>query len=271
MATEAQSTANRRNAQLSTGPRTQAGRARSSRNALKSGIYAESEIIPGEDPAELAQLTAEYYESIQPQGRGEAALVDQVIRADWKLRRISRAEADVWNMSMRNDRESNLQKGLPEDQDLYIRAVEDNKDAFDRIFRYQASVARILRNGLDCLLRLRKTGLLTCQNEPNPRSVGSEPEAPAIPAADNPPTPNAPETAETNPIPTPLAPAAETPTDPLSSPSSSPQPLVPILECRVSHPRPPIPDPRLSPAPVTRARFRYYNGQRLPISEIPKS
>lgn len=53
MATEAQISANRQNAKLSTGPRSQAGRARSSMNALKAGIHAKSETISGEDPEQL--------------------------------------------------------------------------------------------------------------------------------------------------------------------------------------------------------------------------
>jgi len=57
MPTEAQINANRLNAQKSTGPVTPEGKARSSLNALKSGIDAWSHIIPGEDPAELEALT----------------------------------------------------------------------------------------------------------------------------------------------------------------------------------------------------------------------
>src|SRR6266436_2439132 len=56
MPTEAQINANRLNAQKSTGPITPEGKARSSLNALKSGIDAWSHIIPGEDPAEVECL-----------------------------------------------------------------------------------------------------------------------------------------------------------------------------------------------------------------------
>src|SRR3989442_13216260 len=57
MPTEAQINANRLNAKKSTGPTSPEGKARSSLNALKSGIDAWSHIIPGEDPAELEALT----------------------------------------------------------------------------------------------------------------------------------------------------------------------------------------------------------------------
>ena len=35
-------------------------------NALKSGIYAKSLVIRGEDPSELGSLTAEYFNYYQP-------------------------------------------------------------------------------------------------------------------------------------------------------------------------------------------------------------
>ena len=47
MATDRQIEANRKNAQKCTGPRTEKGRARSSQNALKTGLDAKSVRIPG--------------------------------------------------------------------------------------------------------------------------------------------------------------------------------------------------------------------------------
>ena len=58
MATQRQIEANRRNAQKCTGPRTPEGKARSSRNALKTGIDAKSAVLPSESAAKLDELTA---------------------------------------------------------------------------------------------------------------------------------------------------------------------------------------------------------------------
>jgi hypothetical protein len=49
LATERQIAANRLNAQRSTGPRTEAGKANSRRNALKHGLTAEKMLLEYED------------------------------------------------------------------------------------------------------------------------------------------------------------------------------------------------------------------------------
>src|SRR5215831_5608041 len=60
MSTPAQIAACAANAQHSTGPRSPEGKAVSSRNALKLGLYSQSDILPGEDPAEFDQLLHDF-------------------------------------------------------------------------------------------------------------------------------------------------------------------------------------------------------------------
>jgi hypothetical protein len=256
MPLEAQISANRRNAKLSTGPRTQAGRARSALNATKSGIYAKSEIIPGEDPAELEALKSRIYDSIQPSPE-ETPLVDQLIGADWQFRRLRRAEADTWTMSITGDRELNRKKGRPEDTNVYYRAMEDNKDTFERIYRLQASTARILTRSLETLVRLRKLNLLQPEPEecdetnPIPETVTAPPipnPAPEAPKFDATP----PQIAETNPILEP--PNGEAAAHPSGEPASSPKAgeTNPIPQTAVPASAPPV-------------RYWFRNGKRYPI------
>jgi hypothetical protein len=260
MATEAQISANRRNALRSTGPRTQAGRTRSAMNATMSGIYAKSEIIPGEDPAELEALKSRMYDSLQPSAE-ETPLVDELIGADWQFRRLRRAEADVWTMSITGDREANRKKGLPEDTNVYYRAIEDNKDTFERLYRLQASTARILNRSLETLLRLRKFDLLQAEAAQPLSPIDSVPaeidETNPIPLDPTPETEPAPvDNDKTNPIPEPVTPAA--------SPTGGE--TNPIAES-FTGPLPPIPEPAPeAPAPVPHTGFRYYNGRRLPVA-----
>ena len=95
MTTLTQIESNRRNAQHSTGPRTPEGKAASSMNALKSGIDAESNIIPGEDAAALTSLAERLYQDCQPQTVIESLLVDDIVRDTWLLTRLARIDAQI--------------------------------------------------------------------------------------------------------------------------------------------------------------------------------
>ena len=95
MATVAQIEANRLNALHSTGPRSDAGKAVSRFNALKSGVDARSLVIPGEDPAELEALTLDYRQTFHPVGPLEDFLVETLVAGDWNRRRYSRIEAQL--------------------------------------------------------------------------------------------------------------------------------------------------------------------------------
>ena len=100
MASIKQIEANRRNALRSTGPRTAAGKAAVRFNALKAGIDAASVLIPGEESERFQAFAAEFAESCAPADPRERELVDQMIEAAWRLRRLRKAETQVWTRIM---------------------------------------------------------------------------------------------------------------------------------------------------------------------------
>ena len=95
MATIKQIRANRRNAKLSTGPKTQAGKDRVRFNALVHGLRAESAVIPGEDQAKFDQHLARLSAAWMPQDDMEKSLVEDIAVTQWKLARIDRNEARI--------------------------------------------------------------------------------------------------------------------------------------------------------------------------------
>ena len=97
MATPAQITGNRANAQKSTGPRSVEGKSVSRFNALKHGLDAASIVIPGEDPADYDALATHYDSEFRPQSASESFHVDTMFRADWQKRRLQRVEADLYH------------------------------------------------------------------------------------------------------------------------------------------------------------------------------
>jgi len=64
MATPAQISANTRNAQQSTGPRTTQGKRTSSQNALTHGLSSKDMTLPDEDPAVFEEFFSEFLEQL---------------------------------------------------------------------------------------------------------------------------------------------------------------------------------------------------------------
>jgi len=108
MATPAQITANRANAQKSTGPRTDAGKSASRFNALQHGLDAKSVIIPGEDPAEYDALAAGYRGEFRPATPSETFHIDTMIRADWSKRRLQPMETELYRTLMTENPDATL-------------------------------------------------------------------------------------------------------------------------------------------------------------------
>ena len=99
--------ANIANAQASTGPRTEAGRATSSRNAITHGLFATHDFIrPGEEPL-YEQSKATLNSELSPEGMLESSLANEIHRAMWRLRRCGQVEAAFLAISppdpMQND------------------------------------------------------------------------------------------------------------------------------------------------------------------------
>jgi hypothetical protein len=147
MATIKQINANRLNSQKSTGPRSVEGKLRSSQNALKSGIDAESLIILGEDRAALESLTQEYVERFHPTTPEQRHYVDTLIRDDWQLRRLAKVDAQIWERELT----------LPlkhEDNAPHGRAYASGSTTFFRLQRRMDCAERSYQRALRELQRL---------------------------------------------------------------------------------------------------------------------
>ena len=92
MATAAQIEANRRNAQRSTGPKTDEGKARVRRNAFKHGLSARTimPVLPQEDPKELEDRTQQAITAMKPRNPLELDLVCRAVRLSGELDRAER-------------------------------------------------------------------------------------------------------------------------------------------------------------------------------------
>jgi len=96
MATHEQLQANRENAQRSTGPRTEEGKAKSSLNAVKTGLTGRTVLLPSDDAAAYQQHVDRFLREHQPIGDEESNLVQSIADADWRLLRIPALEAGIY-------------------------------------------------------------------------------------------------------------------------------------------------------------------------------
>ena len=149
MGTPAQAAASRANGALSNGPRSAETKAVSSRNSLKLGIDAQAMIIPGEDPAVLEQLTAEYHDRYHPVGPCESAVLKEAIRAQWLLDRYYRFENQVINMRAAAHTETEYAVGAAFDQDA------KSGNTLQRLFRRQKAADKDWFDALQLLERLQ--------------------------------------------------------------------------------------------------------------------
>jgi hypothetical protein len=141
MASQKQLLANRLNAQKSTGPRSDEGKARSSMNALKTGIDARSQTIPGEPISQLEDLTDDYYQRFCPTTPEQRMLVDTLVDCEWLLRRFRRVEGQMWEN--------------PIFEITFAKAFRDDSDHFARLQRRIDATQRNYRNALHELQRLQ--------------------------------------------------------------------------------------------------------------------
>jgi len=84
--------ANRRNAERSTGPRTDAGKRVSSRNAVSHAIFCRDLLVGDERRDELVALRESVRAALAPRDAVEHELVDSIVAARWQLRRCRAAQ-----------------------------------------------------------------------------------------------------------------------------------------------------------------------------------
>ena len=116
MSSAAQIAANQTNAQFSTGPRTEAGKAISSKNAVKTGLTGRTVLLPGDDAEQYTKLVNSCFNEFKPVGDEETALVQSLADTKWRLWRIPALEAGIYALGRME-----LKDLFPEETDQAVR------------------------------------------------------------------------------------------------------------------------------------------------------
>jgi hypothetical protein len=77
----------------STGPRTAAGKQRSSQNAITHGLTSRSPVLATEDPAAYDAHCRGFFDEYQPATPSETQLTQELVDTAWRLNRIPSLEA----------------------------------------------------------------------------------------------------------------------------------------------------------------------------------
>jgi hypothetical protein len=88
--------ANRANSQLSTGPKTSEGKAKSSLNAAKTGLTGRTVLVPTDDAARYETHIRDFFKEFQPVGPRECALAQSLADTAWRLARIPALEMAIF-------------------------------------------------------------------------------------------------------------------------------------------------------------------------------
>jgi len=124
-----------------TGPRTEAGKAKSSRNAIRTGLYAARDFIRPEEEEEYAQTLIKLMDELTPGNSVEQTFATEIMGATWRLRRCRLIEEHF---------------GIIEDLNFDPMLDERTEKQQKSVDRARAQSHLILRRSLNDLRNLQK-------------------------------------------------------------------------------------------------------------------
>ena len=133
----------------STGPRTLRGKKRSSKNALKHGIFSKVAVLTSESRADYQDLLGGLQDYWQPEGKMEELLVDKLAVLFWRYKRVTQAEtAEIDNVA------EFLEQKL---RTWQLKNVDTSEDlaAFSKGMLYHTSNSSIIERVVELLEGLR--------------------------------------------------------------------------------------------------------------------
>ena len=169
-----------------TGPRTDAGKAKSSMNALKHGLTARAPLLASEDPDEFRRFVWDVVEDLAPRGPVQRELAHRAALLMWKRRRVNEAERQAFNLLEKKyqedaeDRVAEMDEfaETPEDfaaveereaeeamhgdewntQAMLADEFGDKPGMLDRLARYERRIDQQVDTALRLLLKLQGRG-----------------------------------------------------------------------------------------------------------------
>ena len=150
----------RENGAKSRGPVTDEGKARSCLNGITHGLLAASVVMAVESKEQFQRLRISYVENLRPADPIQADLVDDIVVARWRLRRIQGIEAALLDSELDFQRvQVDAEFELLTDDVRAALAYEkkaNESPAFRLMNRYESRLSRQYYRALATLLELQK-------------------------------------------------------------------------------------------------------------------
>ncbi len=162
MATNKQTRANRANAKKSTGPRTTAGKTRSSKNALKHGLLSQDSVLPGEAPEEFDRQLTAIEDWVLPRNPLEREICRQIADAAWHMQRLSRIETAMMTAKMNHVRayvehiKSDVDLDREDQTRLLGKAMLGGTQSVVQLSRYDGHLTRRFYRAVELLTEIRQ-------------------------------------------------------------------------------------------------------------------
>jgi hypothetical protein len=149
MTSEKQLEANRRNAMRSTGPKTDEGKARSSRNNLRHGLTGQITVLPSEDREAHDAFVNQLLEGLNPETPMEEQLANSIAEDSWRLNRVRAIETNIFALG--RDQEHNPVRIALADAQTFL----DQAGKFQLLTVYEQRINRNMQRNLQQLRDLQ--------------------------------------------------------------------------------------------------------------------
>ena len=155
MATRRQIRANRANAKLCTGPKTEAGKQISSQNAVTHGLLSRAVVLKAESSSRFEEMLASLVTStileFKPSTPNDHALVETMAIARWRQTRITTLLTATVEIEMA--RQDPASGNAPVRAANALRTLIDSSQILTSLQRYQTAESRLYSRALADLLK----------------------------------------------------------------------------------------------------------------------
>ena len=150
----------RRNGAMAAGTKSPEGIKHSSMNALRHGLTAKAVVLTNESQPMYDQLRLEYVNRFLPQDAVEMDLVDDMVSARWRLRRIAIMQTAAFDLQMDKDEEEIKKSFQKIDQPtrtvVAFGKLTNNEKTLELLMRYETTYSRMYDRAMRALQRLQK-------------------------------------------------------------------------------------------------------------------